>query len=262
MIDVSIVVITWNMSKLLSQLLSTVKNFTDGLKYEIIIIDNNSVDDTISMIETNYPDVILIQNDKNRGVAPARNQGLKIAKGDYILILDADMELVENSISKLFDFMEDKKNCGLVGSKLIDTHGNLQYSCKRFPTFLSLIYRRLENFDFVKNSKIYKNHIMADLNHNDVKKVDYVIGACQFFRRKIIEQIGFYDENIFYGPEDLDFCLRVWKAGWDVYYFPFTKIIHHEQRITKKNIFSAITLKHIKGILYIFGKYKGKLTRY
>jgi GT2 family glycosyltransferase len=257
--DLSIVIISWKMRDLLSTCLSSIFKFTEGLSFEVILIDNKSQDGTIEMVEKNFPKVRLIKNPKNRGVAPARNQGLKVAKGKYVLILDADMELVENSFLQLFQFMEEHIDCGLVGAKLVDSNGNLQYSCKRFPSLLSSLYRRLENFSFTKNSKILNYHMMKDWEHNSVREVDYLIGACQFFRRKIIDSVGFYDDKIFYGPEDIDYCIRVWKAGWKVIYYPLTKIIHHEQRITKKNPLSIISIKHIIGIFYIFKKYRGHL---
>jgi GT2 family glycosyltransferase len=184
---------------------------------------------------------------------------MEIAKGKYTLILDADTEFIENSIKHLYDYMEEHFDCGIIGSKLIDSNMNLQYTCKRFPTFFSLIFRRLDRFKVVSESNTLKKHIMMDWDHSEVKDVDYLIGACQFIRREVIDKIGYYDTNIFYGPEDIDYCLRVWKAGWKVIYYPHTKIIHHEQRITKKNIFSDISLRHFKGILYIYRKYNGRI---
>jgi len=242
---------------MLKSLIKHSQNFT----YELIIIDNNSQDGTVELIESKYPDSILIKNEANKGVAPARNQGLKIAKGRYILILDADMELVENSLKKMLTFMDSNPDVGLCGCKLLDTDRIMQYSCKNFPSVFSLLARRLEFISFVKNSNILKHHIMADFDHKGIKEVDYVIGACQFYQKSLIDKIGYYDENIFYGPEDLDYCLRTWRAGYKVAYYPETHIIHHEQRITKKKLFSAISGKHFKGIYYIFKKYKFKLTR-
>ena len=106
MIDISIVLITWKMKSLLEKLLESIKEYSTGFSYEIIIVDNNSQDGTIEMIETKFPDIILLKNNENLGVAPARNIGMKIAKGKYVLILDADMQLKENSILKLYEFME------------------------------------------------------------------------------------------------------------------------------------------------------------
>lgn len=233
----------------------------DGIRFEVIVIDNNSQDGTRELIESDYKEIILIKNSRNRGVAPARNQGIKIAKGKYILILDADMELRENSIEQMYYYMEENPSVGLVGCKLVDSDNKLQYSCKRYPNLLALIYRRSEHYAFVQNSKTLKNHIMKDWDHNSIKEVDYVIGACQFFRRKLISEVGIYDDKIFYGPEDMDYCLRIWRVGSKVVYYPFTSIFHHEQRITKKKILSKISIMHLWGIFYIYWKYKGKIKR-
>lgn len=258
-VQVSVVIISWKMKDLLEKCLRSIYQFTKEISFEVVVIDNNSQDGTYEMIKKTFPEVKLIKNQENRGVAPARNQGILQTSGKYILILDADMELVDNSIKKLFDFMESNPSAGIVGSKLVDKNLNLQLSCKRFPTFLAFIFRRLEWIDLIKHSKTLKHHTMQDWNHDELKEVDYVIGACQFFRREVINKIGLYDDKIFYGPEDIDFCLRIWKSGWKVYYYPFTYIIHHEQRITKKNLFSKISLKHFVGILYLYRKYNFRI---
>jgi len=258
-IDVSVVIISWKMRDLLQRCLYTIYKFTIGINFEVIVIDNNSQDGTSEMIEQNFPQVKLIKNSENRGVAPARNQGIKETSGKYILILDADMELVDNSIKHLYDFMESNPQAGIVGCKLVDKDFNLQFSCKRFPTPLAFLFRRLEFISAVKKSKTLIYHTMQDWDHSEIREVDYIIGACQFFRREVIQKIGMYDDKIFYGPEDIDFCLRIWKAGWKVYYYPLTQIIHHEQRITKKNLFSIISFRHLSGICYLYRKYNFRI---
>ncbi|MEG8948077.1 glycosyltransferase family 2 protein [Rosettibacter firmus] len=262
MIEVSIVIITWNAKKFLKRLLESIKKYSSGFTYEIIIVDNNSTDGTIEYLNENHSDIKLIRNKKNLGVAKARNIGMKETIGKYVLILDVDMELIENSIKKMLDFMNSNLDIGLVGSKLVYSNGELQYSCKNFPNILSLLARRLDSIELIKNSKVLKNHLMSDWDHNEIREVDYLIGACQFIRREVIEEIGFYDDTIFYGPEDIDYCIRVWRANWKVVYFPLTTIIHFEQRITKTTFFSKITMKHFLGILYLFRKYRWKLSRY
>ncbi|RJP63779.1 MAG: glycosyltransferase family 2 protein [Ignavibacteriales bacterium] len=259
--DVSLIIISWKMRDFVERLLTSFQKFSSGFTYELIFIDNRSCDGTVEMLEEKFPEAILIKNSENKGVAPARNQGLRIAKGKYILILDADMEIKENSIYQLFDFMEKTPDAGLVGCKLTFSDGTLQYTCKRFPKLSALLARRLEGIGFVKNSRTLNDHIMKEWDHNSIAEVDYVIGACQFFRREMINLIGYYDEKIFYGPEDLDFCLRIWKKNYKVFYYPFTSIVHHEQRITKKNLFSMISFKHLAGIFYIFKKYNYSIKR-
>jgi len=259
MTDVSIVIISWKMKDLLRDCLASIYKHTNNIVFEVLLVDNNSQDGTHEMVAKKFPEVRIIRNSVNKGVAPARKQGMKLTTGKYILILDADTELIENSLKCLFEFMEKNKEYGLVGCKLVDSNMNLQYSCKRFPSLLSLIFRRLESVKFISKSNTLKKHIMMDWDHNEIREVDYLIGACQFIRREVIDKIGYYDTKIFYGPEDIDYCLRIWKAGWKVVYYPFTRIIHHEQRITKRDFFSKISLQHLKGIFYLYHKYGYKI---
>ena len=258
-VDISIIIISWNMCDLLRNCLTSIYKFTSGITFEIILIDNNSVDNTFEIIKKEFPEVIIKKNSKNLGVALARNQGISMSKGRYLLILDADIELLENSLLKLYEFMEKNPDAGISGAKLVDRNRTLQYSCKRYPGLLALIFRRFEHIRIIENSEVLTRHIMKDWDHNTVKEVDYLIGACQFIRREAMDLVGVYDDNIFYGPEDIDYCLRMWKSGYKVKYFPCTVMIHHEQRITKKKLISAISLAHLKGLVYIFIKYKGRL---
>ncbi|MFA6468667.1 MAG: glycosyltransferase family 2 protein [Bacteroidota bacterium] len=261
MIDVTIVLIAWNVRDLLEACLNSIIAHTRNITIEIILIDNNSEDGTKQMILEKFPMVQLLENSTNRGVAPARNQGIKKAKGKYVLILDADTKLIENSIEKLYIFMEQNNDCGIVGCKLLEKNGDLQHSCKRFPTVLALLFRRLEHINIINNSKILRSHKMTEWDHSSISDVDYVIGACQFMRMEYLNNVGFYDEKIFYGPEDMDVCIRMWRKGYTVCYYPHTQIYHFHQRITHRNIFSAITFEHLWGIFYIFLKYRGKFSR-
>jgi N-acetylglucosaminyl-diphospho-decaprenol L-rhamnosyltransferase len=258
--DISVVIISWRMKSMLSEMLKSIVHYTKGISYEIIIVDNNSQDGTSEMIEKEYHDAVLIKNPKNLGVAPARNQALKIAKGKYIITLDADMLFVDNSLLKLVEFMDKTSDAGLCGAKLIFPDGRVQPSGRRFPTILAFILRRLDFIAFARNSKTLRRHEMAEWDRSNIRQIDYVIGACQCIRREAMETIGFLDEKIFYGPEDIDYCLRMYKNGWNVYYYPLTSIVHFEQRITKKIIFSKLTFLHFKAVLYFFWKYKGKIS--
>lgn len=114
--------------------------------------------------------------------------------------------------------MESNHNCGIVGSILVSTERELQFSCKRFPNLLLFIFRRLEHFDLIRNSKTLCYHTMQDWDHKEIKEVDYLIGTFQFIRSDVIKKIGIYDDKIFYSPEDFDFCLSVWKKRWGVKY--------------------------------------------
>lgn len=253
--DLSIIILTMNEREKIKTCLESLQKDKVVFSSEIVVIDNASDDGTVEMLRSNYPDVRIIRNDRNRGVGPARNQGLRIAKGKYILILDNDTEVLDTSVSKMLGFMERHKDVGLLGAKLVYPDGSLQLSCRRFPTFFQPFVSRIAILRRIPYFRcLLEQHFMKEFDHNSVKEVDYVIGACQLIQREAFEQIGFYDERIFFGPEDCDYALRMWQNGWKVIYFPQATIIHQYCRRTTKASF--VTLAHIKGMLYFFWKHK------
>ena len=260
MLDLSVIIITWNMRSMLEGLLESLGRHTTGIVYETIVIDNASEDGTSEMVRKKFPSVRLVGNTENRGVAAARNQGFQLASGRYLMTLDADMLLVENSLATLVRFMDEMTNAGVCGCKLVATDGSVQPSARRFPTPAAFLMRRLDVLPFVKNGSVLRRHEMAEWDRSDNRAVDYVIGACQVIRREAMEQVGVLDEHIFYGPEDLDYCLRMQNHGWKVFFVADTRIIHYEQRATRKRLLSRLSLRHLAGIFYLFKKHKGRLT--
>ncbi len=248
--DLSIVIITYNSLALLRQCVESVRAATQKTGCEIIVVENGSSDGTADWLRS-QPDVKSIFNDGNRGVAPARNQGLSSSEGRYLLILDADTIVEPGALDTLVERMDAHPGTGLGAPKLTDADGNLQYTCRLYPTAFSKIYRRIP-FRFAK--KQLAAEMLEDWPHDTERTVDYAIGACQIFRREAYERVGPLDERIFYGPEDIDYCIRMWSAGWKVMYFPQAVVKHLERRITKR-LFSATTLKHALGLVYFFRKY-------
>ena len=255
--DLSIIILTWNSKLLLQRCLESIHRNTKSTAYEIIVIDNASQDDTVQMVRVAYPNIILVQNDKNIGL-PARNQGLFLARGDCLLLLDVDTIVLENALDTLVDYLKSHPNVGLVAAKLTDTEGNIQYTCRKFPTSISKFLRRIP---FRWAQRLLAEEELRDWDHTSVRMVDYVIGACQMIRREAFLKVGFIDRHIFYGPEDIDYCLRIWQAGYKVVFNPGAIIIHDEQRITKKRILSRVSFEHIKGLAYYFIKYKYLFSR-
>lgn len=253
----SIIILSWNSKEDLKKCLVSIYENTSLKEKEIIVVDNGSEDGSIEFIGENYPEINLIKNKKNRGVGPARNQGMRIANGEYILVLDVDTEIKPAAIDNLIKGMEENLDVGLSGPKLVYPHGGLQYSCRKFPTVLSkFIFRRLP--EKLSSQFLYKEEY-RDWDHSSLRYVGYVIGACQIIRKKAMAQVGLYDERIFYGPEDIDYCLRMWKAGWKVLYNPKAEILHKEARITRgilNQIKNPIFWEHLKGLIIYFWKHK------
>jgi hypothetical protein len=250
--DLSIVIITHNAQKLLENCLNSIYKNTKKPSFEIIVVENSSTDGTLEMLNQ-FPKIQVTKNQCNRGVGPARNQGMRLAKGRYLLLLDADTTVTINALDTLVEFMDNNPQVGICGPKLVSPTNELQFTCRRFPTVFTKILRRAP-LPFVQH--LLKAELLVDWDHNSVREVDYVIGACQIIRKEAFEQVGYLDENIFYGPEDVDYCVRMWRKDWKVYYNPSATVIHHEQRITKKKLFSKLTLLHTKGLVYFFIKYR------
>ena len=252
----SIVILTWNSRALLEACLAALPAATAPLATEVIVIDNGSLDGTAEML-AGRRDVVTIVNATNRGVAPARNQGLRAARGEFVALLDVDTEAAPGAFATLVARLRAEPEVGLVGPKLVDPDGRLQYSCRRFPTLVDKLCRRLP----ARFGRALIDDVeLRSWDHAGVRSVDYVIGACQVIRRAALDQVGLLDENIFYGPEDVDLCLRMQRAGWRVEYVPQAVVMHLERRITRK-LLSVLTARHVYGLGYFFWKHGYLLTR-
>jgi len=253
---VSIVILTWNSRALLDACLAALPAATAPLATEVIVVDNGSRDGTVEML-AGRPEVATIANPTNRGVAPGRNQGLRVARGEFVALLDVDTVPAPGSFATLIARLRAAPEVGLVGPKLVDPDGALQYSCRRFPTLVDKICRRLP----AGIGRALADGVeLRSWDHVGVRQVDYVIGACQVIRRAALDEVGLLDERIFYGPEDVDLCLRMHRAGWEVEYVPDAVVMHLERRLTR-NLLSMLTVRHVYGLGYFFWKHGYLLTR-
>lgn len=251
----SFIILTWNSQKHISMCLSSIMKSLDTGRFiiDIYIIDNGSTDASVSIInnfKTKYPEIINpIFLEKNTGTTYSRNLALKRATGDYIVIMDSDVEINERTIDELLGTFIDDQNIGMVVPKLVYGNGNLQKSTDNFPT----IWRKLYRYFFLKQLEEKENRDPIDTN---TKTVDYAISAFWMLKRKIVDDVGLLDENIFYAPEDVDYCLRVWKNGYKILYYPGAYAIHYAQEISRGFRLNKATIEHIKGLLYYFKKHR------
>lgn len=256
-VTVSIVILTWNSEQNIGACLGSLHRGLSAFSSEVIVIDNGSRDQTCSVVREALPPAQLICNPENRGVAPARNQGIRLAQGEYILILDDDTVVQPGALNCLIRYMEEHPEAGLCGPKLTNADGELQLSCRRFPTLIDKLARRLPA---ILGQKVTREAEMADWDHRAIRDVDYVIGACQIIRRRTLQEVGPFDERIFYGPEDVDLCLRLQQAGWRVVYNPDAVVVHEERRVTR-SLLSGLMWKHVCGLGYFFWKHGYLLSR-
>ncbi len=256
-VTVSVVILTWNSEQHIATCLASL---TQGLRTfpgEVIVVDNGSQDQTCALIQKTLPTARLVRNARNRGVAPARNQGLRLAHGHYVIILDDDTIVQPGALDSLIRYMETQPEVGLCGPKLTTADGGLQLSCRLFPTLSDKLARRLPS---AAAQKIVRASEMADWDHNTIRDVDYVIGACQVIRCSALRTVGMLDEHIFYGPEDVDLCLRLQQLGWRVVYNPEAVVVHKERRQTR-SLWSSLMWKHMWGVGYFFWKHGYLLSR-
>ena len=242
----SVIIITYNGLGFLKRCLASLHDFIYDPSCEVIIIDNYSTDGTLDFLRDNYPQLKLILNSENRGVAAARNQGLAIAKGEKLLILDNDTEATTAAINAMSEYLDAHPDVGLCSCRLVDKQGEQQDSCKPYPGLMLK----------VRNVLGIGNKMRYTPNDEGIIEPVYVIGACQMFGRKVIDKVGMLDENIFYGPEDADWCIRIRQAGWRIHCLNNFTIIHDYRRSTKRRPFSKLGRMHIKALIYFYWKHK------
>lgn len=223
MIDLTISIVSWNSKDQLRECLQSIKRNVDGITFEVIVVDNDSNDGSSDLMKSDFPEFRLIENDSNAGFARANNQSLKIAKGRYFMLLNTDTIVLPGAIKKMVDFMDNNPQAGALGPRLIWPDGSLQGHCRVFPnlfnSFLSLF-----SLDGLFPSKSWR---MTWWDHNDLREVDQPMGACLLVRKKAIDQAGELDERFFVYYEDVDWCMRIKKAGWSIFFLPDAKIIHY-----------------------------------
>lgn len=225
--DISVIIVSYNTSELTRNCLKSVYDKTIDVDFEIIVIDNNSVDDSVKMIETEFPEVKIISNKDNLGFGKANNQGIEKSNAKYIFLLNSDTILINNAIKILFDFMEKDTNNDVAccGGALYNNNLTNQISYGRFPTIKSLLY-------YYTLAKIYPEtykdkYFMAGILKNDNPiVVDYVTGADMLIRKSVLDKTGFFDKDFFLYFEETELCSRFIKSGYKNMIYPEAKIIH------------------------------------
>jgi len=263
---ISFVILTWNSEKTIENCLKSITHVcqSQNLEYEIHIVDNGSADNTVPIILGNADSarIHLIRLPKNLGTTRTRNRALRKCTGDIICIMDSDAALLEGDLRALTDTLRGDSSIGILAPRLIFSGGAIQHSARKFPT----LFQKLSRIPYIVfKLPLSPEDIYKDFPFPDITDVDYAISACWFLRRELLDTVGFLDERIFYSPEDLDFCIRTWKKGKRIVYYPHFTVLHHVQQITHKNFFSRIAFSHFFGLVYYFLKHryiiKPRITR-
>ncbi|MCH8011196.1 MAG: glycosyltransferase family 2 protein [Candidatus Marinimicrobia bacterium] len=257
--DVSIVIVNYNTHDVLRECLRSIFNYTQNISYEVIVIDNASNDRTVSMLRYElYGQLKLIENSRNVGFTIASNQGIDEAEGRYVCIINPDTLFHDNAVGQLVRFMDSHSEVGVCGPKLLYPDGSLQLSCGKSPSVWTTF---CELYSLSRISPyLFGGYRYSWWNHNSIRDVHWVSGACLMIRRETARAVGGFDENMFMYEEDVDLCLRVKKRGQRVVYNPNVRIIHIGARSSRKHRAIAV-LAGYNSKLYFFGKHVGKFSQ-
>jgi len=252
----SIIVVNYNTRDFLKGCLHSIESTLNGLKAEILVVDNNSEDGSTRMVEEAFPATRVIANPTNLGYAKAVNQGIEASEGQYILILNADTVIRPQAIQSLISFLEKHPGAGIVGPKLLYPDGRLQHSCRTFYDFKTLLWRRTFLGKIFPKSNILKNHLMLDWDHDSRKEVNWLLGAAFMVRREALNRVGLMDERYFLYFEDVDWCYQMKNAGWKVYYVPEAEMVHHYRQGSRAvRLFNRDVFIHLTSMFHYYDKW-------
>ena len=255
---VSIVIVSWNTKKILAECLNSLKPFFDSSnaieqQSEVIVVDNDSSDGTISLLQQEFEWVTLLDTGENLGFPGGNNRGFAVSQGAYILLLNPDTLVHGDAIEQLIQYLDENPDAGAVGSRLLNTDGSLQESCYPRPTIGRELWR-LFHLDRIKPIGIYD---MDSWSLVDTREVEVLMGACILARRSIIETVGGMDEDYFMYSEEVDLCYRIQKAGWKIVWLPKAKITHYGGQSTDL-VKTEMFLRLYESKLLYFSKNHGR----
>jgi len=275
MVDLSVVIVSWNVRGLLQRCLESIRasevqpaterpTSSDRvpskphLQVETIVVDNGSSDGSIEMVRENFRDVHLIANEDNRGFPAANNQGMDVAEGRYVLLLNPDTEVLADALATMVAFADAHPDTAIVGPQLLNSDRTVQSSRRRLPTLLTAIFESTWLEPWAPR-RLLEHYRVSDRPDDVIQDVDWITGAAMLARRAAIEEVGLLDEGFFMYSEELDWCRRFREAGWRVVYLPTAQIVHHVGK-SSEQVLAARHVHFQTSKIRYFRKYEGALT--
>ena len=250
----SIIITSWNTERLLKACLASIAAFPPDCPYETIVVDNASKDGSVPMVRSQFPSVHLIEHPKNSGYAGGNNIGFTASKGEYVLLLGSDTEVTANAVQRMVDFLDSQKDAGIAACRLQYPNGEIQRSCKRFPTVGNALAM------YCSLHSLNKGYLMTEFDHLSFREVDQPDATCVMIRRSALDSFIF-DEQYSILYNDVDLCQRVKRKGWKIYYLPDATVIHHGSQSTKQAP-PNVRLVMYQNILRYYQSYFGTYTRF
>ena len=254
----SVIIVNYNVAFFLEQCLQSVRFASERFPVEVIVVDNNSRDNSVSLVEERFPEVKLIANKDNRGFSKANNQGIEESSGEYVLLLNPDTVIEQDTFSKVIEFMDKHPDAGGLGVKMIDGKGNFLPESKRgLPTPWVAFFKVFGFSALFPKSKLFGRYHLGFLDRDEVNEVDVLSGAFMLLRKETLDKTGLLDETFFMYGEDIDLSYRVQLAGYKNYYFPETSIIHYKGESTKKSSINYVFVFYRAMIIFAKKHFSG-----
>jgi GT2 family glycosyltransferase len=258
-VDVSVIIVSWNTREMTCDCIRSVCDQTKGLNYEVVVVDNASSDGSAQAVRDQFPDSMLIENTVNKGFAAANNQGIRIAKGRYVLLLNSDTIVLDDAIGKTAEYADSADDVAIVGCRILNPDRTLQPSCFMFPSMLNMALSATYLYKVFPRNRFFAREHMGWWDRNDIREVEVVTGCFMLIRREVIETTGLLDESYFMYGEETDLCFRVRKAGYRNVFIPHAQIVHYGGASSRK-MKSAMILQTRASILQFLRQHKGLLT--
>lgn len=249
--DLSIIIVNFNTKKLTLECIQSIYSSILSYSFEILVVDNNSTDGSVEAIKSEFPNVNIIENRENVGFSKANNQAILVSKGSYVLLLNSDTIVIENTLFSTIEYMNRHNDVGAMGCKVLLPDGSLDKACHRgFPTPEASFYYMTGIAKRYPHNPRFNGYHKSYLNMDDIHEIDCLVGAFMMVRRETINQIGMLDENFFMYGEDIDWCFRIKQAGWKIIYNPLISIVHYKGASSRKKPFKIVYEFHRAMLLF------------
>lgn len=249
--DLSVVIVNYNVEYFLEQCLNAVESASKQLKVQVFVVDNNSIDSSVAMVREKFPNVNVIANKDNVGFSRANNQAIHLSDARYVLLLNPDTVIEEDTFNKTVAFMDEHPDAGGLGVRMVDGKGKFLPESKRgLPTPSVSFYKIFGLASIFPKSKTFGKYHLGFLSEFDINEVDVLSGAFMLLRAETLDKIGLLDEQFFMYGEDIDLSYRIQLGGYKNFYFPQTKIIHYKGESTKKSSVNYVFVFYRAMILF------------
>jgi GT2 family glycosyltransferase len=255
-LDISVVIVGWNAKSYLELCLESLVSAPPLRNMEVLVVDNASSDGTAEMIETKFPWVKLLKSPINLGFSRGNNVAIRQCQGRYIALVNPDVIVLPGCLDALADFLDEHPKVGDVGPRVLNPDMTLQSSCRRFPTLWNNFCSATGLATWFKRSRILAGEHMFYFSHDRTMTVDIIVGCFSMIRREAFDAVGLLDDNLFMYGDDVDWCRRCWRAGWQVVFYPGAQAIHDRCKITAPYPV-RFALAQQRSVLYYWSKHHG-----